>query len=417
MDRLFSKFDSYSAIEHLKKNLSEKLQNMSEPELRGTSIDDWVKYFISKFSANIPKLVRQGIEGDYKDTQLNARHFNQRVFYNEMDDDFIPMTGTEVIFFVPFEGDAVFFDCSGNTLYASFPSAEVSPEKLTFRYQTIDQISETINTGFERDLSKIEEHLRSLDGLFSDFNKSIEPTVKQLLSKRIEKFKRDEELMSKLKYPLKKREGAPATYKVPEIRRRIEPKPLPRQTAGSSAEPELEMEHYDYILTIVKNMVKVMEYSPRAFKELKEEDIRFHFLVQLNGHYEGMATGETFNYLGKTDIIIKYNNQNIFIAECKFWKGVKGYTEAIDQILKYVTWRDTKAAIFIFNKDVDPSVPTQKIPEETIKHANYVKTVPFGDSSSFRYIFRHPGDSSKELFLTVMIFNIPNPDVVKAIGE
>ena len=64
-----------------------------------------------------------------------------------------------------------------------------------------------------------------------------------------------------------------------------------------------------------------------------------------------MATGETFNYGGKTDILIRYQGNNIFIGECKFWKGPKSYLETIDQILRYVTWRDTKVAIFVFCKD------------------------------------------------------------------
>ena len=50
-------------------------------------------------------------------------------------------------------------------------------------------------------------------------------------------------------------------------------------------------------------MVAVMEWSPRAFVGMGEEDLRQHFLVQLNGAYEGQATGETFNFEGKTDIL------------------------------------------------------------------------------------------------------------------
>jgi hypothetical protein len=41
-------------------------------------------------------------------------------------------------------------------------------------------------------------------------------------------------------------------------------------------------------------------------------------LVQLNGQYEGQATGETFNFQGKTDILIRVDGQNIFVAECKY---------------------------------------------------------------------------------------------------
>src|SRR5260370_4966399 len=57
-----------------------------------------------------------------------------------------------------------------------------------------------------------------------------------------------------------------------------------------------------------------------------EEDLRTHFLVQLNGVYEGQATGETFNFEGKTDILIRADGGNIFIAERKFWSGeLTGY--------------------------------------------------------------------------------------------
>jgi hypothetical protein len=70
-------------------------------------------------------------------------------------------------------------------------------------------------------------------------------------------------------------------------------------------------------------MVHVMERSPSAFHHMDEEALRTHFLVQLNGHYEGQATGETFNYEGKTDILVRSGDRNIFIAECKFWGGPK----------------------------------------------------------------------------------------------
>jgi len=91
-----------------------------------------------------------------------------------------------------------------------------------------------------------------------------------------------------------------------------------------------------------------MERSPRTFSRLHEEEIRDFFLIILNSHYEGQATGETFS--GKTDILIRSEGRNVFIAECKIWKGSKSLTSAIDQILEYSNWRDTKTAVLLFNK-------------------------------------------------------------------
>jgi hypothetical protein len=92
-----------------------------------------------------------------------------------------------------------------------------------------------------------------------------------------------------------------------------------------------------------------------------EKVLRFHFLVQLNGVFEGQATGETFNFQGKTDILIRVDEKSIFIAECKFWKGENSFIETIDQLLSYLSWRDTKAAMVVFNRNADFSDVLAKI--------------------------------------------------------
>src|SRR5205814_1527548 len=141
------------------------------------------------------------------------------------------------------------------------------------------------------------------------------------------------------------------TYTVPVVRRKL---PIERPTASSAPytpEPELDLQEYEHILTIISNMAVVMERSPSAFFRMQEEDLRTHFLVQLNGQYQGQASGESFNFEGKTDILIRADGRNIFIAECKFWKGAEGLKETIDQLLGYASWRDTKTAIIIFNRN------------------------------------------------------------------
>jgi hypothetical protein len=101
--------------------------------------------------------------------------------------------------------------------------------------------------------------------------------------------------------------------------------------------------------------------SPHAFFDVGEEVLRFHFLVQPNGVFEGQATGETFNFQGKTDILIRADGKSIFIAECKFWKGENSFIETIDQLLSYLSWRDTKATVVVFNRNADFSGVFAKI--------------------------------------------------------
>lgn len=150
-----------------------------------------------------------------------------------------------------------------------------------------------------------------------------------------------------------------------------------------------------------------MERSPSAFETMDEESIRSHFLVQLNGHYEGQATGETFNYEGKTDILVRSEGKNIFIGECKFWSGPKMLNETIDQVLGYTCWRDTKVAVIVFNRNKDFSRVLGAIAETAKSHSNFKRELSGSTETTFRYCFSHKDDKNRELFLTILAFDVP----------
>lgn len=131
----------------------------------------------------------------------------------------------------------------------------------------------------------------------------------------------------------------------------------------------------------------------------------------LNANYEGQATGETFNYGGKTDILIRANNKNVFIAECKFWRGEKKFIETINQLLGYTSWRDTKTAIFLFNKNKDLTSVLEKVKKSVKSHPCYkreysLKSDKLKKETIFSYVFHQPGDKNRELILTVMCFDV-----------
>jgi hypothetical protein len=169
------------------------------------------------------------------------------------------------------------------------------------------------------------------------------------------------------------------------------------------------MAEYDHILSVMTNMALVMERSPAAFEKIGEEDLRTHFLVQLNGHYEGDATGETFNYGGKTDILIRSDGRNIFIGECKYWGGPRKLLETVDQILGYTSWRDSKAAILLFNRQKNFSAVLESIPATMVGHSSVKREIARPTETSFRYILGQRDDPNREIMLTVMAFDVPQP--------
>jgi hypothetical protein len=234
----------------------------------------------------------------------------------------------------------------------------------------------------------------------------LEGLVSSQLKTRKSRLLADAGMTAAIGLPLKKRDGAPATYSVPVGRcaPRIE-----QLNVGLAFRPEpvLANEDYEEILRIMQSMVQVMELSPHAFHDMGEEDLRSHFLVQLNGAFKGQATGETFNFQGKTDILIRVEGKNVFIAECKFWKGEKAFLATLDQLLSYLSWRDTKAAVLVFNRNADFSAVLAKIRETAPKHPLFKRDLGTTHESTFHYVFAQPNDRNREIILTVLAFDIP----------
>ena len=225
--------------------------------------------------------------------------------------------------------------------------------------------------------------------------------ARQAIEARRARLLQDRNLVSGLGFAVKPRAGGATDYAAPQVRRKIEPKLPPASSTPFKPEPVLQEQHYQHILNVIDNMTVVMERSPT------EEDIRQHYLVQLNGHFEGAATGETFNHQGKTDILIRADGKNIFIAECKFWRGEKQFIETVDQILSYLSWRDTKAAIILFNRNKDFSQVLAKIKEARAAHQHRKHGPKVESETRFRYVVGNPSDHSREIILTVVAFDVP----------
>jgi hypothetical protein len=82
-------------------------------------------------------------------------------------------------------------------------------------------------------------------------------------------------------------------------------------------------------------------------------------------------------------------------------------TETIDQVLGYTSWRDTKVAVIVFNRNKEFSRVLSSIVETTKAHANFKRELSGSTETTFRYGFSHKDDKNRELFLTVLAFDVP----------
>ena len=402
---LFAKYDWFSVEEHQKTQLKEAVAKYDDNRLLNTSVGDLSAYFAEKYSIDVPVLDRNGIVADQRETKVDMSHDFR--YMPRRDGQPNMVDGSTVEITVPFSGDPQLFEVRPTTFSMNPPRADVRGNTLILQFTGVNQSTDQVKSGIDKALSDIETHLGRLQGTAAALNASLHGIASVAIEARREKLLANQNLVSSLGFALKENPSSPQTYTAPTVRRKLVPTPPAASNKPYKPEPTLSTTDYDHILDVIQNMAHVMERSPAAFKSMDEEDLRTHFLVQLNGHYEGQASGETFNYEGKTDILIRQDGRNIFIAECKFWGGPKKLTETIDQLLGYSSWRDTKIAVLVFNRNKDLTKVIEAAQTTTSDHPNCKKLIGKQSETSFRYVFSHRDDANRELTLTLMIFDVP----------
>jgi len=390
-------------LEIKKSEIKEKIEGLSEEYILNVSEEDLVKSLEEKYILNPPILkIDEIYQLDPKDIDVEIAGEEQRLLYGRA-----YIKGTLFTIIIPFEGDGGLFNYRPSSFFPVFPQGEIHRNELFLKYTIINHNRENLKRMIDHDIELIQSYLEHVKRDVDNFNNLLEDYIRNLITTRKEKFLKDRNLARSLEIPIKKRSDTPWTYSIPVKPKKISIELPEVKSEKFNPEPTLAIEIYEEILKLLESMALVMERSPRTFSKLKEEELRNFFLVILNSQFEGEAMGEVFNNEGKTDILIRHKNSNVFIAECKFWRGEKAFSETIDQLFKYVTWRDTKLAILIFNKKGNLKTILEKIPILVEKHTLYKRTIKIEGETKFIYVFHVPNDPNREAILTVMVFDIP----------
>lgn len=394
---LFHKHDIFQVVESHRAGAVQLVRNMDGDRLLNTPTDDLVQYAVEKFAFDLPQLLTDQAHVDQREDDVEVHDFGR----------IIRVKGTVVELTIPFTGDKDFFFIRPTTFNLNPPRAIVSDQSLIIHVKGRGLTKEQVQSGLQRTIAEVQQYLDWQKPSAAELARSLPEITRNEIETRKAKLLKDRDLVAGLGFAMKERPGASRTYVAPEVRRKVEPKLPPASTAPYKPEPTLDDAQYGHILTVMGNMGTMLERSPSAFVGMGEEHLRDHFLVQLNGHFEGNATGETFNKSGKTDIIIRSEGRSIFIAECKFWGGEKLFLETIDQLLGYLTWRDTKTALVIFNRNKDFSAVVTKAREAIKTHPNYKRGPLEETETTGRYVLKQRDDPARETMITLMLFDVP----------
>ncbi len=396
---LFVKYDLRGTIDSINSEISREINGYDGDYILSVKLDEICDHLVNKHTFEIPKIFPDQVEMvDQGETHIPSEQFGRRVNLN----------ANYYVFAIPFTGDGNLFHFRASTYSSSAPLGIVNGSELNLKFVRTDHNGEAIKRDLDREIQEISKHLSWIERDVAVFHSNLRNSILHLLELRKEKLLKDKGLVESLGIPIRQRKGTSQSFSAPIKRKKIHiPKPkAPKEPF--QPEPALDDKVYEQIIETLQNMVIVMERSPHAFSGMGEEDLRTHFLVQLNGLYEGMATGETFNFEGKTDILIRVEGKNVFIGECKFWKGPKALHETIDQLLGYLSWRDSKVSLLIFNRNKKFCKVLSQIPEIVKSHPNYKKGYRQNGETDFRFILKSNQDESRELIASLLLFDIPS---------
>lgn len=308
-----------------------------------------------------------------------------------------------------FSGNSELFRVRPNpyTLISYKISVDNYSSRVSFEIKVYSQDVQEFQHAKKNAFESAFTNLDNINSCIKKYNKSLN----DLLIKKFQIAKKQR--LSKTNFfaaiNVKKSTNTPSTYGIPVINKKKIIKPNCPTAKSFSLEPSLDIITYENIVTELIQVGTSMERKPSLYLNKDEEGLRDVFLTMLETRFDGItATGETFNHSGKTDILLKNasDGSNLFIAECKFWRGPKHFQEAINQLFdRYLTWRDTKVALIVFVNGANFTTVLNTISDSTLSHPYYIRQNGTHGTSSNNYIFHLPKDIQKEVFLEIMAFN------------
>jgi hypothetical protein len=382
---------------------------MSGRFFHGKNVNDYMREIFRQIEAEIETMPVEQLDGDLAG-YFSAKHaadvptLSDDVTMAEPECD-LHASRVKIKLHIPFTGDASFFhlqpmhspliettwDLDGAALVVPLTANKSQPETVQ---RDKDSLIRQINDGLSNVRRDITSHFTQLPQL-----------VKTKVEWRKAQTAAHNQFVKQVSnvIPIRRRNDGAEQIIIPVAR-----KPVPVLPPTKAAEPLIEMAAYDEILLTINKMVSVFERSPKVFRDMEEEDLRTILLVGLNGLYEGAATGETFNGSGKSDILIRQNDRNAFIAECLIWDGEKHLLKKLDdQLFQYATWRDSKLALLVFNRNKGFTDVVRKVKAAIEGHTQRVRTLTYPHESGARYAFRRADDAEKEFTLTALAFDVP----------
>ena len=405
-DLLFFDGDLDSQLRTRQERVSSSVDSIPEEQFLISNDQEIVEHTLRKFEVKPLELMLDAKSMSQVETQVDVSGNPMRVFRQEHTGPvYIP--GTRIDVNIPFSGEEWIFRCKTNPWSTVFPRAEVNQKSLKISISLPhDDAKEKFKEIYERELRLIQEYVERSYNQVMAYNQSLPQLVMQAVSSRRERLNNHAGIATLLDIPVTARTNVPSVTPVQVDVRRPTQLPVPPKS-GLKPEPGIDNSTYEHILHFIRHQGRTFERTPDTYALHNEEGLRNIILAQLNGHFEGDAMGEVFRGKGKTDICIEQGNRAAFIGECKLWAGPSSCTNALDQLLGYLTWRDSKASLIIFNsKNKNFSKILETLPDAVRNHHLFIRELPCEETGEWRVLMHTKEDVGRRVTVHIFIFDL-----------
>lgn len=392
-------------------SVMERVDSIPRDQFLSSPEDTLVEHIRSSMEIVPLQLHEDAMVMEQQETKIDVSRWPDRNLFREPGPIYV--SGVKITVTIPYSGDPALWKLRSNPYQTVFPRGvirkpgrdEIGHLEIVLQ-QPSDEPAEKPKRELDDTLRGVRFYLENQKRQIEQHNAGLPNAIRQTVQVRRSRLQTHDGIAQALNIPLKRRDGAPEIRPIAVQRKLVRPLPPPPKS-GYKPEPGITDEDYEHILSVIRHEGRTFEATPGTFSSLDEEQLRDIILAHLNGHYQGGATGETFRRSGKTDVRIEDNNRAAFVAECKVWRGPKELADAVGQLLGYLTWRDCKAAIVIFNKhNAGFSELLQKVPETLAAHPLVRKKPGQHTDGEWRFVFASAEDEAREIIVNVFLFNL-----------
>lgn len=395
----------HDLFNNLYENIRNEINNYEDNYILNVDENNIIEYLFTRYKIQPINLFFDNwyLSEDYKEKKIIPTPFD--VISNSSTYEYI---ATMVKINIPYEGDSKLFKTYPSSQRSSKYEIQISNTEISFVVEWKENNANYLNDKINEIKDYLKYYIDNIRNEVDSYNNNLKSYIKDIFNNKKEKIKIITTSLKKLIVPLRRIEDKDNnTFSVSPIKKKEKISiQLPEIKNDFNLDPVISEDLYLQILSVIYEFGKRMEEYPNIYRNKNEETIRDYILLILSLNFKVSVMAEAFNRNGKTDILLKYNNENIFIAECKIWHGKKQLFSAINQLQSYLTWRDTKSALIIFVKDKNISSIIEKINSEIIEHPQFIKKYKLLNDYDTIYEFSFEQDNQKNFQLAILFYHL-----------